>query len=214
MADHGVDIFVHQAGIKQLANHESEAAGCGEMVDIGFAVGIHAGEQRNDVGNFVEIVPVYDNAGGAGKGHYVHGVVGGAAGGHQADNGVDDRFFANHFAHRQNGVVSDGGGDVGGGGAGERFAHGSVGVDEGGVGHVQAHHFHHHLVGVGGAVEGAGARAVVRGHFAFKQRIAADFALGKQLAGFGFFIIGNAAGHRACGHENGGQMAEAQRADQ
>ena len=75
-----------------------------------------------------------------------------------------------------------------------------------------AHHFHHHLIGIGRAVKRAGTGAVVRTHFAFKQRVAADFAFGETLAGAGFFLVADAAGHRACGHEDGGDVAAAQRA--
>ena len=45
--------------------------------------------------------------------------------------------------------------------AGQRLAQRRAGIDEGGVGDVQPHQLHHHLVGVGGAVEGAGARRVI-----------------------------------------------------
>ena len=44
---------------------------------------------------------------------------------------------------------------------GQRVAQRRVRVDEGGARQVQAHDLHQHLVGVGGAVEGAGAGAVV-----------------------------------------------------
>ena len=74
-----------------------------------------------------------------------------------------------------------------------------------------AHHFHHHLIGIGRAVKRAGAGAVVRTHFAFKQRVAPDFAFGETLAGAGFFLVADAAGHRARGHEDCGQVAAAQR---
>ena len=46
-------------------------------------------------------------------------------------------------------------------GAGQRLAQRRAGIDEGGVGHVQPHQLHHHLVGIGGAVEGAGAGRVI-----------------------------------------------------
>ena len=48
-----------------------------------------------------------------------------------------------------------------GGGAGQGFAHGGVGIEEGGGGQMHAHHFHHHLVGICRAVKRAGAGAVV-----------------------------------------------------
>ena len=78
---------------------------------------------------------------------------------------------------------------------------------------MHAHHFHHHLVGVGSAVEGTSPRAVVRTHFAFKQGIAADFAFGEKLAGTGLFFIADTAGHRACRNEDAWNMTERQSAD-
>ena len=86
-------------------------------------------------------------------------------------------------------------------------------MDEGGSRQVYAHHFHHHLVGVGGTVEGTSTRAVVRTHFAFKQGIATDFAFGEKLAGTGFFFIADTAGHRACRDEDAWDMAKRQRTD-
>ena len=86
-------------------------------------------------------------------------------------------------------------------------------MDEGGGRQVYAHHFHHHLVGVGGTVEGTSTRAVVRAHFAFKQGIATDFTFGEKLAGTGFFFIADTAGHRACRNEDARNMAERQRTD-
>ena len=206
-ADHGVDIVVQQAIVAQFADHKRQAADCGKMVHIGLAVGVNANQQRNNGRDFVEIIPSEDYAGGTRHCHQMHGVVGGTAGGHQADHRVNKRFFVQHFADRFDAAVFHAFGHVGGGMAGQRFAHRGVGVEEGGGRQVQAHHFHQHLIGIGGAVEGAGAGAVVRAHFAFQQGIAADFAFGKQLAGPRFFFIADAAGHWAGGYENTGQMA-------
>ena len=44
---------------------------------------------------------------------------------------------------------------------GKRVAERCVGVNEGSAREMQAHDFHHHLVGISGAVEGAGAGAVI-----------------------------------------------------
>ena len=100
-----------------------------------------------------------------------------------------------------------------GGVAGQGFAQVGIRVDKGGGRQVYAHHFHHHLVGVGGTVEGTSTRAVVRAHFAFKQGIAADFTFCEKLAGTGFFFIADTAGHRACRNEDARNMAERQSAD-
>ncbi|MCY1368134.1 hypothetical protein D9M69_551000 [compost metagenome] len=77
---------------------------------------------------------------------------------------------------------------------------------------MQAHDFHQQLVGVGGAVEGAGARAVVGLHFRFQQLFASRLAFGVLLAHVGFLLVGNARDHRPARHEDHRQMAEAQRA--
>ena len=138
-------------------------------------------------------------------------MVGRAAGRHQTNQGVNEGFFGQHFTQGFDGAVFDAAREVSGSVAGQGFAQVGVRVDEGGGRQVYAHHFHHHLVGVGGAVEGTSTRAVVRTHFAFKQGITADFAFGKKLAGTGFFLIADTAGHRACRDEDAWDMAEGQR---
>ena len=97
-----------------------------------------------------------------GHGDQVDGVVGRAAGGVQADDAVDDRALVDHAADRR--VVVAERGDRQrplGRFARQRVAQRRAGIDEGGARHVQAHDLHQHLVGVGGAVEGAGAGAVI-----------------------------------------------------
>jgi len=161
-AGDGLHILVQKAGGKQFADQKAHAAGRVEMVHVGAAVGVDSRELRGDVGEIGKIVPGQQNAGGGGHGDEVDGVVGGAAGGVQADNRVGEGALVQHFAER--GELVAGGGDLagaGGGGGGEGVAERGVGVDEGGAGEVQAHDFHHHLVGVGGAVESAGAGAVI-----------------------------------------------------
>ena len=140
-------------------------------------------------------------------------MVGRTAGRHQADQGVDEGFFGQHFAQWFDGAVFDAACKVSGSVAGQGFAQVGVWMDEGGGRKVHAHHFHHHLVGVGGTVEGTSTRAVVRAHFAFKQGIATDFTFGEKLAGTGFFFIADTAGHRACRNEDARNMAERQRTD-
>ena len=78
---------------------------------------------------------------------------------------------------------------------------------------MQAHDLHHHLIGVGGAVEGAGARAVVGLHFRFQQLLAARLAFGVALAHRGLFLVGDARWHGPTRYEDRRQMTEAQRAD-
>ena len=140
-------------------------------------------------------------------------MVGRAAGCHQTDQGVDEGFFGQHFAQWFDGAVFNAACEVSGSVAGQGFAQVGIWVDKGGGRKVHAHHFHHHLVGVGGTVEGTSTRAVVRAHFAFKQGVAADFTFGEKLAGAGFFFITDTAGHRACRNEDARNMAERQSAD-
>ncbi len=98
--------------------------------------------------------------------------------------------------------------------AGQRVAQRRVGIDEGRARQMQAHDLHQHLVGVGGAVEGAGAGRVVGLGLGLEQFGAARLALGVELADLRFLGVGEARGHRAGGHEHRRQMAERQRADQ
>ena len=96
----------------------------------------------------------------------------------------------------------------------ERRPQRGAGVGERRVGQVQAHHLHQHLVAVGGAVERAGALRVVGRRLGLEQLLAADLALGVELAHPRLLAVRQAGGHRAGGHEDGGQVAEGQRADE
>ncbi len=172
---HREHVGMHEAGIDQFADHEAGAARGLELVHVGAAVGVHARQQRHHVGQLGEVVPVDHDAGGARHGHPVDQVVGGAAGGQQGDHRVDDAALVDHLAdgralerclarlaqHRAHGLAR------------ERFAHRVAGLDEGRARHVQAHGFQQHLVAVGGAVEGAGARRVIGRHLGVEQALAA-----------------------------------------
>ena len=142
----------------------------------------------------------------------VQGVVGGAARGHQADDGVDDGFHIDDVGHDRLARLCELDATQRGG-ADEGFAQGRAGIDEGGAGQMEAHQLHHHLVGVGGAVEGAGACGVVGGGFSFEQLVARDLAECEELTDFRFFLVVDAGGHGAGWRENHGQVAEGQRAD-
>ena len=98
--------------------------------------------------------------------------------------------------------------------AGQRIAQRRAGIDEAGAGQMEAHDLHQHLVGIGGAVEGAGAGRVVGFGLGLEQFGAADLALRIELADAALFVVGHAGGHRAGGHEDGRQVAEGQRADE
>jgi hypothetical protein len=76
---------------------------------------------------------------------------------------------------------------------------------------MQAHDLHQHLVGVRGAVKGAGAGAVIGAALGLEQLRPPDLALGVELADPGLLAVGQARGHGAGGHEDRRQMAEGER---
>src|SRR3546814_9638817 len=65
-----------------------------------------------------------------------------------------------------------------------------------------------HLVAVGGAVERAGAGAVIRLHLRFQQRVAPELALRMQLPDLGLLGVRDTGGHRPTGHEDRRQRSE------
>jgi hypothetical protein len=100
----------------------------------------------------------------------VDGVVGRATGGHQRHDGIDDGLFVDQFADRA--VIIAGGCQLQRPlRAGSRQGVAQLGArwDEAGAGQLQAHGFQQHLVGVGRAVESAGARRVVAGGLGGEQ---------------------------------------------
>ena len=115
-------------------------------------------------------------------------MVGRAAGGHEADHRVNDRFFVDDLRQRPLTAFGQVGQAVHGG-AGQRLAKRSTGIDEGGVGNVQPHQLHHHLVGIGGAVEGAGAGRVVRAALRLQQLVLADLPFGVELPDALLFLV-------------------------
>ncbi len=198
---------MQKAGVEQFARDEGHAASGVEIVHVGRAVRIDAGEQRRDAGDIGEIIPVDEDTGGLRHRRNVQGVVGGAARGHQADDGVDDGFHIDDLGHDRLARLCELDATQRGG-ADEGFAQGRAGIDEGGAGQMEAHQLHHHLVGVGGAVEGAGACGVVGGGFSFEQLVARDLAECEELTDFRFFLVVDAGGHGAGWRENHGQVAE------
>ena len=79
---------------------------------------------------------------------------------------------------------------------------------------MQPHQLHHHLVGIGRAVEGTRAGSVVGGALRLEQFVLAYLALRKELADTLLLLVREARGHWPTGHQQHWQMAEAQRADQ
>ncbi|MCY1441007.1 hypothetical protein D9M71_573040 [compost metagenome] len=185
------------------------------MVDVGLAVGIDARQHRHHVGQVGHVLPGKLDAGSLGDGQQVQGVIGRAAGGQQRHHRVDDAALVDDLRHRH--VVTVLRRHAAGLArrlAGQFVAQRGVRIDEGRARQVQAHHFHQQLVCIGGAVESAGARRVVGGHFRDQQFLAGGLAFGEQLAHRGLLLVGDAAGHRPGGNEHRRQMTEAQRADQ
>jgi hypothetical protein len=122
---------MQQAGLQQGGDGEAEPAGGVEVVHVRTAVRVDPGQQRNDRGEFGDVVPGQRDSGGLRDGDQVHGVVGRAAGGEQCDAAVDDHAFVDHLADR--GVVLSRRGECGdpaAGFGGERGAQRCAGVDE------------------------------------------------------------------------------------
>ena len=215
MAGHGVDVLVQQPGIEQLANQQGHAASCLEVVDIGLAVGIDVGQGRGHGGQIGHVLPGQLDAGGAGDGRHMQGVIGRAAGGAQGDDGVDQAALVDDLAQRHKLPALPGqAGDLLRRLVAQGIAQWGARIDKGRARQVQAHHLHQQLVGVGGAVEGAGAGAVVGGHLGLQQLVARRLALGIALAHVGLFLVRQSGRHGPGRHEQARQMAEAQRAHQ
>ncbi len=97
----GAHLAVQQAGVEQLADQEGHAAGGVELVHVGRAVGIDAGQQRHRAGQLGEILEAQFDASGAGDGDEMQQVVGGATGGVQADHAVDDGALVDDQSNRR-----------------------------------------------------------------------------------------------------------------
>jgi hypothetical protein len=136
---------VEKPGAEQFRDDEAHAPGGVKGVHVRAAARVDTRQQGRDAGEIVHILPVDQYAGGARDGGEVDGVVGAAAGGEQADDGVDEGAFIEDAAQRLFGVAGVGDEPVDGG-AGEGLARGRAGVDEAGAGQLQAHHFEQHLV--------------------------------------------------------------------
>jgi len=142
-------------------------------------------------------------------------VVGGAAGGHEGDHRIDDGALVDQAADRAIVVAQCGDAERAlSGGARQHIAQRLVGIDERGARQLQAHRLQQDLIGIGRAVERAGAGRVVARGFGFQQFFARGFAGGVAFADGGFFLVGDARRHRASRNEYRRQVAEGQCAHQ
>ena len=89
----GSNVIVQQARTEEFADEEPHASSSMEVIHIGHSIGVDAGEQRGDVRKGCQIIPCENDARSSGHGNQMHGVVGGTARGHQADNAIDHGFF-------------------------------------------------------------------------------------------------------------------------
>ena len=184
------------------------------MVHISEPVGIDPRHQRGHLAQLGEILPVEHDPARAGHRDEVDEQVGRPTRGVEPDDAVDEGALVEDVADR--GVVVAQGAEAQralGAFAGQRVAQPGVGRHEAGAGQVQPHELHQHLVGVGRAVEGAGARPVIGRHLGGHERVAPDLAGGELLAHLGLLVIAEAALHRPGGHEDGRQVAKGLRRD-
>ncbi len=95
---YGLDVVLEEAGVEQFADEKAHASGGVEVVHVGLAVGVDADEHGDDGGEIGEVLPVEADARGGGHGDHVHGVVGGASGGEETDEAVDEDTFVEQLA--------------------------------------------------------------------------------------------------------------------
>ena len=97
------------ASFEQFADQKAHAAGGMEVVHVGDAVGIDAGEERDDVGEFRHILPGDVKACCLRDGDEVERMVGGTARRKQPDKAVDQGLLVDDMA--DGGVVVAFGGE-------------------------------------------------------------------------------------------------------
>ena len=141
-------------------------------------------------------------------------MIGRPACGMQADDGIDEAALVQHPADRTRVFAAARNGDGAfGGGNSQGVAQIVMRVDESGAGKMQPHHLHQHLVGIGGAVECAGAGPVIGGNLGFQQIGTGGLAAGERFADRGLFGIRQTTCHRPSWHKNHRKMAKGQRPD-
>ena len=131
---------------------------------------------------------------------------------HQADNRIHDRLRIDHMRHRAFARLrqlhtphsrrSH-----------QRIAQRRARIDERGAGQVKPHQLHHHLVGIGRAIEGARARRVIARRLRFQQLLARNLPKRELLAHAGLLLVADPRRHRPRWREDHRQMPERQRPD-
>ncbi|MNU61310.1 hypothetical protein D3C71_505170 [compost metagenome] len=76
---------------------------------------------------------------------------------------------------------------------------------------MEAHDLHQHLVGIGRAIEGAGAGTMIGLGFGFQKLGATDLAFRIELANARLLVVGQARGHRTGRNEHGRQVSKGKR---
>ncbi len=207
-----IRVAMQQPRRQQFARDERHAARCMKLVHIGRAVRIDASKQRHDRRNIREIVPVDNDACRLRHRGQVQRMIGRSPRRHQADDRIHDgpgihdirhraftslrQFHASHSRRPH-----------------QRIAQRRARIDERRAGQVQPHQLHHHLVGIGRAVEGTRPRRVIARRLRFQQLLARNLAQRELLAHLGFLLVADARRHRPRRREDHRQMPEAERAD-
>ena len=103
--DDGRHVEMQQTGVTKLADQKRNTAGRLEVVHVGRAVRVDAGEQGHHRGELGEIVPVDEHARCFRHRDQMNRVIRRAAGGEQADDAVDHRFDA-HYVRKRRGLAA------------------------------------------------------------------------------------------------------------
>ena len=143
----------------------------------------------------------------------MQGFIGGAAGGQQRHDCVDDGLFTDHVADGRIVFAKMGqGADRSGRFPGQSLAQGGTGMNEGSAGKMQAQDFGDHLVGIGRAIKCADTVSVINPAFVVVQQgLFGDFPPRIALAGLCLFPVGYSRLHGAGRDHDKRQMTELQR---
>ncbi len=79
--------------MEKLAHQKPHPSRGMEVIHIRAAVGIDPRQQRHNIRQLAEVIPVDDDPGRAGNGNEMQRVIRGAARRQQANNGIDHRTF-------------------------------------------------------------------------------------------------------------------------